>query len=60
VKAIKHSLVGRNATIATPYGHRRLVYADYTASGRMLSFVEAYMNVCVGGSGRDGIRGSAL
>lgn len=50
VEAIRHSLVGRDATIATPYGHRHLVYADYTASGRMLSFVEAYMNVwgCAG------------
>lgn len=45
VRAIRESVVGRNATYLGPYGPRRLVYADYTASGRLLSFIETYLNV---------------
>ncbi|CAK9016890.1 Cysteine desulfurase SufS [Durusdinium trenchii] len=29
--------------VPTPFGHRRLTYADYTASGRSLRFIEEYM-----------------
>ncbi|MFL5301539.1 MAG: aminotransferase class V-fold PLP-dependent enzyme [Anaeromyxobacteraceae bacterium] len=38
---IRHSEVGRSATIDSPFGKRRLLYADLTASGRALSFVES-------------------
>ena len=36
-------MIGKDTIVWTPYGERRLTYADYTASGRMLSFIEAYM-----------------
>lgn len=35
--------VGRGATITTPFGVRRLAYADLTATGRYLHFVEAWL-----------------
>jgi len=38
---IRSSEIGRSAVIETPFGRRRLFYADLTASGRSLSFVEA-------------------
>jgi selenocysteine lyase/cysteine desulfurase len=37
---IRLSEVGRAAPLETPFGRRRLLYADLTASGRALSFVE--------------------
>jgi selenocysteine lyase/cysteine desulfurase len=40
---IEHSVIGRDATIETAYGTRRVTYADYTASGRALSFIEQYI-----------------
>jgi selenocysteine lyase/cysteine desulfurase len=35
---------GRGATVATPFGTRRLHYADLTATGRHLGFVEAFVD----------------
>jgi selenocysteine lyase/cysteine desulfurase len=35
--------VGRRACIETPYGRRLICYADLTATGRYLHFVEAWM-----------------
>ena len=40
---LRDQTVGIDAPIQTPFGERRLVYADFTASGRMLAFVEDYM-----------------
>lgn len=40
---LREQTVGRNTLFETPYGERRLTYADYTASGRALAFVETYM-----------------
>jgi selenocysteine lyase/cysteine desulfurase len=37
---VRGDIVGRNASIATPFGERRVTYADYTASGRAVGFVE--------------------
>jgi selenocysteine lyase/cysteine desulfurase len=37
---IRSQLVGRTASIDTPFGERRVTYADYIASGRALDFVE--------------------
>lgn len=40
---IRDGIIGREAAIDTPFGKRRLVYADYTASGRSLSFIEDFL-----------------
>ncbi len=40
---LRAQTVGIDAPIATPFGERPLVYADFTASGRQLAFVEDYL-----------------
>src|SRR5882672_12865590 len=40
---IRLNEVGRRASIETPYGRRMLCYADLTATGRYLHFVEAWI-----------------
>ncbi len=40
---IAQNEVGRRACIETPYGRRLICYADLTASGRYLHFVEAWL-----------------
>ena len=40
IETIRSSVVGDNAVLPGPFGARRIVYADYAASGRSLSFVE--------------------
>ncbi|MBN1939040.1 MAG: aminotransferase class V-fold PLP-dependent enzyme [Candidatus Aminicenantes bacterium] len=37
---IQKAVIGRDAAFQTPYGLRHLFYADYTASGRGLTFIE--------------------
>lgn len=39
---LREQTLGADAPIQTPFGERLLVYADYTASGRCLGFVEDY------------------
>jgi selenocysteine lyase/cysteine desulfurase len=43
IDRIRSSVIGDNAVLDGPFGPRRLVYADYTASGRALSFIEDYI-----------------
>lgn len=43
VETIRSSIIGDDQVIEGPYGPRRVTYADYTASGRSLSFVEDYV-----------------
>jgi len=40
---LRRELIGADAPIATPFGERLMMYADYTASGRCLCFVENYL-----------------
>ncbi|CAF3815482.1 unnamed protein product [Rotaria sp. Silwood1] len=40
---IDSNIIGNNVRINTPWGSRKMIYADYTASGRALMFIEHYM-----------------
>ena len=40
---LRQQIVGVDSTFRTPFGERLMVYCDYTASGRCLRFVEAYI-----------------
>ncbi|WP_108818779.1 aminotransferase class V-fold PLP-dependent enzyme [Pseudovibrio sp. Alg231-02] len=43
IDKIRKSVIGEDAAIATAFGPKPLVYADYTASGRSLSMIEDYI-----------------
>jgi selenocysteine lyase/cysteine desulfurase len=47
VELIRASVIGDDEAVAGPYGVRRVTYADYTASGRSLSFIEDYIRDAV-------------
>ncbi|HEY7173282.1 MAG TPA: aminotransferase class V-fold PLP-dependent enzyme [Micromonosporaceae bacterium] len=44
---IRRGVIGDGDVLDGPYGPRRLTYADYTASGRALDFIEDYIRVAV-------------
>jgi selenocysteine lyase/cysteine desulfurase len=43
IDAIQSSIIGDNQVLEGPYGPRRVTYADYTASGRSLTFIEDFI-----------------
>jgi selenocysteine lyase/cysteine desulfurase len=43
IERIRKAVIGQRQPITTPFGDKPLVYADYTASGRSLDFVEDYI-----------------
>jgi selenocysteine lyase/cysteine desulfurase len=47
VDLVRASVIGDDEAVAGPYGVRRVTYADYTASGRSLSFVEDFIRDAV-------------
>ncbi len=47
VELIRASVIGDDEAVAGPFGTRRVTYADYTASGRALTFIEDYLRDAV-------------
>ena len=43
IEHIRDGIIGDDAAIAGPYGVRRVTYADYTASGRSIDFIEDFI-----------------
>jgi len=44
---IRASVIGADDAVPGPFGPRRVTYADYTASGRALTFIEDYIREAV-------------
>ena len=47
IEYIRQSVIGKDEVVDGPFGPRRVTYADYTASGRSLSFIEDYIREAV-------------
>lgn len=47
IALIRASVIGDDQVIEGPFGPRRVTYADYTASGRSLSFLEDHIRTAV-------------
>ena len=47
IETIRASVIGDDAAVVGPFGLRRVTYADYTASGRSLGFVEDFIRDAV-------------
>ncbi len=43
IEKIRASIIGDDRAVDGPFGVRRVTYADYTASGRSLSFIEDFI-----------------
>ena len=43
IESVRASVIGTEHAVPGPFGSRRVTYADYTASGRSLSFIEDYI-----------------
>lgn len=43
IEQIRRSVIGEGRLFPTPFGLKPLIYADYTASGRGLTFIEDYI-----------------
>ncbi len=47
IDTIRAAVIGDDEAVIGPYGLRRVTYADYTASGRSLTFIEDYIREAV-------------
>ena len=47
IEYVRDSVIGDDEATDGPFGPRRVTYADYTASGRSLTFIEDYLRVAV-------------
>ena len=47
IETIRDAVIGDDEAVMGPYGLRRVTYADYTASGRSLTFIEDYLRAAV-------------
>lgn len=47
IERIRQSVVGEDEAVIGPFGPRRVTYADYTASGRSLGFLEDFIRDAV-------------
>ena len=47
IETIRRAVIGDDEAVAGPFGVRRVTYADYTASGRSLEFIEDYLRDAV-------------
>ncbi len=47
IETIRAAVIGDDEAVMGPYGLRRVTYADYTASGRSLAFIEDYIRAAV-------------
>ena len=45
---VRDQLIGEGTPLVTPFGERRLIYADYVASGRSLRWVEETLTEQIG------------
>ncbi|XP_033105807.1 uncharacterized protein LOC117108060 [Anneissia japonica] len=43
LREVERSVIGSDTVFTSPYGERKVIYCDYTASGRSLKFIEDYI-----------------
>jgi len=47
IETIRDAVIGKDEVVDGPFGPRKVTYADYTASGRSLTFIEDYIREAV-------------